>query len=157
MRRRIPIMSFFVAGVTLLTLNGALGGEGIQAQTRQDLKAAMQNEALTVLKYTVFAQHARKEGKTALAEILEQTVKAEQRHFTEAARMYGLAREDWHNLANAIVSEYAEFSETYAKMAERAEAAGDKEVARSFRAIAAEEAEHHRDFKAAVSKSLKPD
>jgi rubrerythrin len=85
---------------------------------------------------------------------VEQTAKSEQRHFSEAARMYGLVR---HNLANAIVGEYAEFSQTYTQMAERAEAAGDKDVAKSFREIAAEEAKHHQDFRAAVSKSLKPD
>ena len=45
----------------------------------------------------------------------------------------------------------------YAGIAEHAEAAGDKEAAARFREIAAEEAEHHQDFQAAVSKSLKPD
>ena len=146
-----------MAGTVLLTFNLAVAEEKSQPQTRQDLKAAMQNEALAVLKYTAFAQRARKEGKIALAEILEQTAKSEQRHFSEAARMYGLVREDWHNLANAIVSEYAEFSHTYIQMAERAEAADDKDVAKTFREIAAEEAKHHQDFQAAVSKSLKPD
>ncbi len=158
MQKRIPIVSFLAAaGIALLTLNSAHGDEALQPQTQQDLKAVMQNEALSVLKYTAFAQHARSEGKTALAEILEKTAKAEQRHFMEAARMYGLVREDWHNLSNAIVSEYSEFSKTYAQMAERAEAAGDKEAAGSFREIAAQEAKHHQDFKAAVAKSLKPD
>ena len=65
-------------------------------------------------------------------------------------------RDDWHNLANAIVSEYAEFSQTYTQMAERAEAAGEGR-GKTFREIAAEEAKHHQDFQAAVSKSLKPD
>ena len=46
-------------------------------------------------------------------------------------------------------------NQTYTQMAERAEAAGDKDVAKTFREIAAEEAKHHQDFKAAVSKSLK--
>ncbi len=73
------------------------------------------------------------------------------------AEMSGLVREDWHNLANAIVSEYKEFNDTYARMAERAEAVGDKDVAKGLREIAAEEAQHHQDFKAAVSRSLKPD
>ena len=155
--RRPTALIVAMAGIALLTLSSAIAKEKIQPHTRQDLKAAMQNEALTVLKYTAFAQHARKEGKIALAEILEQTAKSEQRHFSEAARMCGLVREDWHNLANAIVGEYAEFSQTYTQMAERAEAAGDKEVAKSFREIAAEEAKHHQDFQAAVSKSLKPD
>jgi rubrerythrin len=146
-----------MAGIALLTFSSAAAEETIQPQTRQDLKVAMQNEALTVLKYTAFAQHARKEGKIALAEILEQTAKSEQHHFSEAARMYGLVREDWHNLANAIVGEYADFRQMYTQMADRAEAAGDNDVAKSFREIAAEEAKHHQDFQAAVSKSLKPD
>ncbi len=157
MRWQNSILSFLATGVALLTLNAAFAEEKIQPQTRQDLKTAMQNEALTVLKYTAYAQHAREEGKAALAKLLEQTAKVEQRHFMEAARLYGLAREDWHNLAEAIVGEYADFSQTYTQMAERAEAAGGKEVAKSFRESAAEEEKHHRDFKAALSKSLKPD
>jgi hypothetical protein len=40
-------------------------------------------------------------------------------------------------------------------MAERA-AAGDKGVAKAFREIV-EEARHHQNFQAAVSKSFKPD
>jgi rubrerythrin len=157
MQRRNAIAFSVVTGIAFLSLSVALAEEGIQPQTREDLKAAMQNEALTVLKYTAFAQHARKEGKIALAEVLEQTAKSEQRHFSEAARMYGLVREDWHNLANAIIGEYADFSKSYTQMAERAEAAGDKEVAKSLREIAVEETKHHKDFQAAVSKSLKPD
>ena len=152
-------MAIFVAAASfaVLPLNSAVADEEVQPQTRQDLVAVMQNEALATLKYAAFAQHARKEGKTALAELLEQTAKAEHRHFTEAARMYGLVREDWLNLSDAIVGEYADFSKTYVRMAERAEAAGDKEVARNFREMAAEEVKHHEDFKAAVSKSLKAD
>jgi rubrerythrin len=152
-------MAFFVAaaGFAVLPLNSAVADEEVQPQTRQDLVAVMQNEALATLKYTAFAQHARKEGKTALAELLEQTAEAEHGHFLEAARMYRLVREDWLNLSDAIVSEYADFSKTYVRMAERAEAAGDKEVARTFREMAGEEVKHHQDFKAAVSKSLKAD
>lgn len=158
MHKRNLTMSFLAAaGVTLFTFSPALADEALQPQTRQDLKTAMQNESLAVQKYTAFAQHARNEGKIALAELLEQTAKAEQRHFMEAARQYGLARQDWHNLSAAIVSEYGEYSRTYAQMAERAEAAGDKETARSFRDIAADEEKHHRDFMAAVDKSLKSD
>jgi rubrerythrin len=152
-------MAFFVAATSfaVLPLGSAVADEEIQQQTRQDLVAVMRNEALATMKYTAFAEHARKEGKIALAELLEQTAKAENRHFMEAARMYGLVREDWHNLSDAIVSEYADFSKTYVGLAERAEAAGDKEVARTFREMAIEEVKHHQDFKAAVSKSLKAD
>ncbi len=158
MQGRIRMTFLFAAiGAALLTLNAAFAAEGLQPQTKEDLKAAMQGEALAYLKYTAFAKQARKEGKIALAELLEETAKAEHRHFIEAARLVGLVREDWHNLANAIGSEYTEFSQKYVRMAERAEAAGDNEVAKSFRAIAAEEEKHHRDFLAVSAKSLKPD
>jgi rubrerythrin len=158
MRKRKPIVFLVAAFVAaVMPLNSGVAEESIQPQTRQDLKAAMQNEALTVLNYTAFAQYARKQGKIALAEILEQTTKAEQRHFSEMASMYGLVRADWHNLANAIIDEYAESNHTYIHFAERAEAAGDKHVGKNFREIAAEEAKHHQDFRAAVSKSMKAD
>jgi rubrerythrin len=156
MRRNAKGFYATVLAATLLTLN-SVSAEGIKPQTRRDLETAMQNEAFTILKYTAFAQHARKEGKVALAEILEKTAKSEERHFNEIARMYGLVREDWHNLANAIVGEYEEFSKTYSQMAERADAAGDKEVAKSFREFASDEGKHRDSFWGAVSKSLKPD
>lgn len=158
MKKRVRIATIPAAAiVALLALNPAFADEALKPQTQQDLRAAMQDEALTVMKYTVFAQHARKEGKTALAELFERTAKDEQRHFMEEAKLSGLERKDWLSLADAIVGEYAEFSKTYAQMAERAEASGDKEAAKLFREIAAEEANHHRNFMGAVQKSLKPD
>ena len=150
--RGVTLASLLMLGATWAAAEGTL-----QQQTRDDLKSAMQNEALTYLKYKVFAEQARKDGKGKLADLLEATAKAEHRHFEEAAKLYGLAREDWHNLASAIVGEYAEYADNYAKMAERAEATGDKDVAKMFREIAAEEARHHQDFKAAINTSLKAD
>ena len=95
LHRRIPI-AFCVAAsaIALASFNSAFAEEGIRPQTREDLKAAMQNEALTTLKYKIFAEHARNQGKTALAEILEQTAKAENGHLVETARLYGLVRQD---------------------------------------------------------------
>jgi len=77
----------------------------LQRQTKDELRAA--DEAFTVLEYTAFAEHARKEGKGALADIFDQKVKEEKQHFDGFARLYGLVREDWHNIAKAIVDEYA--------------------------------------------------
>ncbi len=42
-------------------------------------------------------------------------------------------------------------------MAERAEAVGDKEAAKTFRDIATSEGQHQADFQDSVSKALKPD
>jgi rubrerythrin len=156
-RNSIIIRGVAMVSLVLLSANWAAAEGQLHQQTRDDLKSAMQNEALTYLKYNVFAEQARKDGKRALADLLEATAKAEHRHFLETAKLYGLTREDWHNLAAAIVGEYADFADKYAKMAERAEVAGDKEAAKTFREIAAEEAQHHKEFQAAVSKALKPD
>ena len=84
-------------------------------------------------------------------------VKFEEQHFFAEAKMYGLVSEDWNNLANAIVSEYNDYTDNYVKLAERAEANGDKEIAAKYREIAADEEKHHNNFMAAVSKALKPD
>ena len=46
----------------------------------------MADEAFTVLEYTAFAEHARKEGKGALADIFDQKVKEEKQHFDGFAR-----------------------------------------------------------------------
>lgn len=147
---------FATASAILLSLGAALADE-IKPQTRRDLEVAMQKEAYSILKYRAFAESARKNGKLTLAGLLEETAKFEEQHFFAEAKMYGLVSEDWNNLANAIVSEYNDYTDNYVKLAERAEANGDKEIAAKYREIAADEEKHHNNFKAAVSKSLKPD
>ncbi len=129
----------------------------LQHQTREDLRAALADEAFTILEYTAFAEHARKEGKNKLAELFEEKVKDEKRHFDDFSQLYGLVREDWHNIAKAIVDEFALKTKTYAQMAERAEAIGDKEVAKTFHNTATWEGQHQADFQESISKALKED
>lgn len=144
------------AGAMLLSLGAALADE-IKPETRRDLEVALQKEAYSVLKYRAFAENARKNGKITLAGLLEETAKFEEQHFFAEAKVYGLVGEDWNNLANAIVSEYNDYTDNYVKLAERAEANGDKQIAAMYREIAADEEKHHKTFKAAVAKALKPD
>jgi rubrerythrin len=143
--------------IALVSLNVAVAEESLQPQTLQDLKSAMENEAFTSWKYTLFAEHARKEGKFALAEILETTAGMEHSHFMEWARRSGLVGEDWNNVANAIVGEYTDDMAMYARLADRAEAAGDKGMAQRFREVRAAEEMHRDMFTKAVSTSYKPD
>ncbi len=94
----------FGLAVCLLTFTPSFAEEmtqHLQRQTKNELRTAMADEAFTVLEYTAFAEHARKEGKIALADIFDQKVKDEKQHFDDFARLYGLA--DWHNIAKAIV------------------------------------------------------
>ena len=86
MQRRI---GFAVAalGLGLLTFSPSFAEEmrqQLQRQTKDELRAA--DEAFTVLEYTAFAEHARKEGKGALADIFDQKVKEEKQHFDGFAR-----------------------------------------------------------------------
>ena len=88
MQRRI---GFAVAalGLGLLTFSPSFAEEmrqQLQRQTKDELRAAMADEAFTVLEYTAFAEHARKEGKGALADIFDQKVKEEKQHFDGFAR-----------------------------------------------------------------------
>lgn len=145
-----------IASATLLSLGAVLADE-MKPQTRLDMEVAMQKEAYSILKYRAFAERARENGKLALAGLLDETAKFEEQHFFAEARMYGLVSEDWNNLANAIVSEYNDYTDNYVKLAERAEANGDKEIAAKYREIGADEEKHHKNFKAAVSSALKPD
>ena len=159
MQRRV---GFAVAalGLGLLTFSPCFAEEmsqQLQRQTKDELRAAMADEAFTVLEYTAFAEHARKEGKGALADIFDQKVKEEKQHFDGFAQPYGLVREDWHNIAKAIVDEYALKAKTYSQMAEHAEAVGDHEAAKSFRDTATAEGRHQIEFRDSLSKALKPD
>ena len=81
------------------------------------LQRQTKDEAFTVLEYAAFAEHARKEGRVELAEIFDQKVKDEEQHFRDLTRLYGLVREDWHNIAKAIVDEYVLRAKTYFQMA----------------------------------------
>jgi rubrerythrin len=145
-----------VVSIALLAINSAFAEERFQPQTRRDLKAAMQDEAFTVLQYRAYAEQARKEGKIDLADFFEERSKVEFRHFSSFANLYGLVGDGLQNIAKAIGDEYVLKADTYVQIAERAEAAGDKRVAEIFRQNAADEAEHVAMFKAALVKTLKP-
>jgi rubrerythrin len=150
------VLALLLAGSVIgLTLNETLADETILPQTREALKAAMQNEALMVLKYRVFADRARTNGKTELAGLLDRTADAEQAHFMQWAKEVKLVGDDPNNLASAIIDEYTDDMALYKRLAEQAEAAKDDRMAKAFRDIYAEEAQQHDDLIKAVSTAFK--
>jgi len=144
--------------VPVLTLvssisTAALCGETLSNSTRQDLLAAMKNEAFSYVKYTIYAEQARKNGNETLAGVLEHTAADEyEKHFKEHARLYGLLKSDHENLVNAMSTEFVESTQMYQDMAKRAEAAGDASVAKHFADLARDELDHRDAFKGALSK-----
>ena len=56
----------------------------LDRKTMEDLSTAMHGEAFAYVKYLLYAEHARKNGNTELAELFEKTAKVERfEHFAE--------------------------------------------------------------------------
>jgi len=113
----------------------------------------MKSEAFAYLKYTLFAEQARKNGNETLAGVLEHTAADEyEKHFKEHAKLYGLSKSDHENLVNAMSAEFVESTQMYQDMAKRAEAAGDANVAKHCSELARDEVDHRDAFKGTLSK-----
>ena len=142
-----------VLAITVAISTASIGAENISVSTKQDLLAAMKDEAFSHLRYKLFAEQARKNGNAALADLFEKIAAAEfEKHFKEQAQILGLVKSDKENLTAAISDEYLETVKMYADMAKRAEAAGDSAIAQHFATAATDEGEHHKAFKAILSK-----
>lgn len=115
----------------------------MDAQTRENLDAAMRGEAFAFARYRAFAAAARSSGETDLAELLEgiATVELEE-HFAELAELARLSGSDSDNLRTAIQDEGAEVEETYRSFAAQARAAGEEAVAERFEEIRLDERAH---------------
>ncbi len=74
-----------------------------------------------------------------------------------SARLYGLVREDWHNIAEAIVDEYVLKAKTYFQMANVPKPLATRRWQRAFHHTADSENQHQAEFRDSISKALKPD
>jgi len=125
----------------------------VNAQTKQNLLAAMRGEAFAYAKYLLFAEVARQSGALDLAELFEQTARGEhQEHFREEAELAGLARTNAENLRDAIAGEAYEVETMYREFAEQAAAAGESAVADRFREVRGDEVGHLAAFETALAK-----
>ncbi len=122
-------------------------------RTQENLATAMHGEAFAYAKYMLYAKHARQNGNTELAELLENTAKEELlEHFAEEADLAELVRSDADNLRIAIQGESYEVEKMYRDFGERAAAEGDKAAADRFAEILHDEMKHRDAFKAALAK-----
>lgn len=120
-------------------------------QTRQNLQTAMHGEAFAHLQYLLFAEQARKEGRTDVAELFERTAKVEAfEHFAEEAELAGLVGSTAENLQKAIAGESYEVTTMYREFAEQAGADGDQAAADRFAEIRHDEMGHRDAFQAAL-------
>ena len=144
----VPVLAIASAISTAM-----LAVEPLSNSTRQDLLAAMKNDAFAYLKYKKLAGQARKTGNQTLAGILEHIATDEhEKHFEEHAKLYGLLKIDPENVVNAKSAELVESIQMYQDMAKRAETAGDASVAKHFSDLARDEVDHRDALKWALSK-----
>ncbi len=121
--------------------------------TLENLSTAMHGEAFAYVKYSLYAEHARKGGNKELADLFDRTARTERlEHFAEEAQLAELVRSDGDNLKDAIKGESYEIDTMYLDFAQRARLAGDTAAADRFEEIRRDEMSHRDAFKAALAK-----
>ncbi|HMA47348.1 MAG TPA: ferritin family protein [Frankiaceae bacterium] len=120
-------------------------------RTLDNLEAAMHGEAFAYAKYSLYAAHARRSGRPALAALFGGTAQVELReHFAGEAMLAGVVGGNAANLRHAITGETFEAKTMYPDFAAQAAAAGDRRAARLFRRIGHQEWGHAHRFTAAL-------
>lgn len=148
------------AGAATVPAGPHLGAVAItagQAQssgtTLANLRTAMQGEAFAYAKYMRYADQARRDGNTAVAQLFTNTANIELKsHFAALASWTGLVAIDTNsNLTDAINGEQHEANIMYPDYARQAEQAGNAQAASLFREIAADEKTHQQAFQNALA------
>lgn len=148
------VFTALIVVATFLTVEliSAKSEKKMNEQTMKNLSTAMHGEAFAYAKYMLFAEHARKNGNTKLADLFESAAKPERfEHFSEEAQLAGLVGSDSDNLKDAIKGESYETETMYREFAQQAKQAGDHEAAKRFEEIRLDEAKHRDVFNAALS------
>ena len=111
------------------------------SKTEANLKAAFAGESEARNKYTYFASVAKKEGYEQIAAIFLETAENEKEHAKLHFKYLNGIGDTKANLADAAAGENYEWTDMYATFAKEAEEEGFKEIAATFRGIAAVEKE----------------
>ena len=153
MKLAMLIASALLGGATLVfsPMEAAMPTTTTSQTTRDHLKAAMQGEAFASAKYLLYAERARMNGNTAVADLFDRIGRQERaEHFAEEAALFQLAGDDAANLMDAITGESYEVDTMYREFAEQAHAAGDDAAGFRFEEIRRDEMKHRDAFKAAL-------
>ncbi|MGB8477066.1 MAG: rubrerythrin family protein [Candidatus Acidiferrum sp.] len=125
----------------------------LDQKTIDNLSTAMHGEAFAYVKYLLYADHARKNGNSELADLFEKTGNTERfEHFAEEAQLAGLVGSDADNLKDAIKGESYEIDTMYLEFAQEAKVAGDTAAAARFEEIRHDEMGHRDAFEIALTR-----
>lgn len=125
----------------------------MDAQTYENVLAAMRREAFAHARYLLFAAAARKHGEARIASMFEGIAAVElHEHFSELADLAGVVGTDVENLRAAIQDENFEVEWKYPQLADQARAAGDTELAERFSEMAEDEREHEKTLEGVLER-----
>ena len=122
-------------------------------KTEENLLKALAGESIARNKYTYYAQVARENGDTHIAEAFEQMAKNEMMHarfWFEA--LYGKPESTDACLMQAAQGEYGEWHDMYPAFARQAREEGLEELAVMFEKVAAIERSHENRFLTLLAK-----
>ena len=143
------------AGTTAAPVAITAGPPRSTGKTLANLRTAMQGEAFAYAKYMRYAEQARRDGNTAVAQLFTNTANIElNEHFASLATLGGLVSADTNtNLKDAIAGEQHEADVMYPDYARQADQAGNPQAANLFREIAGDEKTHQQAFQKALTVS----
>jgi len=120
--------------------------------TKENLLSAMHGEAFAYAKYMLYAERARQNGNSELAQLFENIAGQERlEHFAEQAELAGLVGTDADNINDAIQGESYEVETMYRDYAKQAADAGEQAASDRFAEIRQDEMKHRDRFKAALA------
>lgn len=122
------------------------------SQTEKNLMAAFSGESMARNKYLFFADKARSEGNTEIAELFERMAQNEGIHGKMLFQRLNGVGDSAANLQSAIKGEYSEWTSMYPEFAKKAREEGFEEIAMLFDNIAKIEKDHESRFMQALSK-----
>lgn len=119
------------------------------SRTKANLMAAFAGESQAWMKYSFYADKARKDGFEQIAEIFEETAKNERQH----AKIWftlihsGCIGMTQGNLRDAAGGEHFEWEEMYSEFEDTAREEGYNDIAALFKGIARIERDHEARFR----------
>lgn len=129
----------------------------MDAQTHENVLAALHGEAFAYARYRLFANVARKRGDDRLASMFDGIASAElDEHFAELAELAGLVGTDVDNIRAALQDEDEEVESRYPDFAKHARSVGEVAVAERFEEIVEDEREHEKTLEQALERLVVP-
>jgi rubrerythrin len=129
----------------------------MDAQTHENVIAALHGEAFAYARYRLFAKAARQRGDDRLASMFDGLAAVElDEHFAELAELAGLVGTDADNIRAALDDENEEVETRYPEFADQARLAGEPAVAARFEEITEDERTHEKTLEQALERLVVP-